>query len=59
MIPITRIVAIAMAAVLCFAVLLPLALSRHNAALAIFIVAVFAAYAVANVMLWLRLNRRA
>ena len=41
-----------MAGVVCFALLVPLALARHNAALATFLIAIFAAYAVANVVLW-------
>lgn len=48
-----------MAAVLCFGLFLPLALARHNAWLAVFLVVIFAAYAAANVLLWMRLKRRA
>jgi len=59
MVPVTRLLTIAMAAVLCFALLLPLALARHNAALAVLVVGLFAAYACVNVLLWRRLNRRA
>jgi hypothetical protein len=59
MVPITRVLTIAMAAVLCFALLLPLALARHNTAFAVLVVALFAAYAAVNVLLWRRLNRRA
>lgn len=59
MIPVTRILTIAMAGVLCFALLLPLAIARHNAALAALVVAIFVAYAGVNVLLWLRLKRRA
>jgi hypothetical protein len=46
-----------MAAVLCFAVLVPLALARHNAALAIFVSAVFFAYLIGNFVLWQRMRR--
>lgn len=59
MVPLTRILTIAMAAVVCFALLLPLALARHNAMLAVFVVAVFVAYLVVNVLLWQRTSRRA
>jgi hypothetical protein len=59
MVPLTRILTIAMAAVVCFALLLPLALARHNATLAVFVVAVFVAYLVVNVLLWQRTSRRA
>ena len=56
--PFSRIIALLMAAVLCFALLVPMSLARHNAALAVFIVAVFLAYVVANVALWQRTRRR-
>lgn len=59
MLPLTRIVTLAMAAVICFALLLPAALARHNAALAASIVAIFGAYASVNILLWRRLKRRA
>jgi hypothetical protein len=59
MVPVTRVLTIAMAAVLCFALLLPLALARHNIVFAVLVVALFAAYAAVNVLLWRRLNRRA
>jgi len=57
--PLSRIVALLMAAVLCFVLLLPLALARHATALAIFVVVVFVAYLAANVVLWLRIRPRA
>jgi hypothetical protein len=56
--PFSRIIALLMAGVLCFALLVPLALARHNAALAIFVVVVFFAYLVGNVVLWQRMRRR-
>lgn len=59
MVPLSRIVTLAMAAVICFALLLPAALARHNLALAAFIVIIFAAYASVNVVLWRRLKHRA
>jgi hypothetical protein len=57
-VPFSRIVALLMAAVLCFGLLVPMSLARHNSALAVFIVAVFCAYLVGNVMLWQRMRRR-
>ena len=59
MVPVTRLLTIAMAAVLCFALLLPLAIARHNTALAVGVVVLFALYGAVNVLLWRRLNRRA
>jgi hypothetical protein len=50
----TRIFAVAMAAVLCFALLVPLALQRHNPALAVGVSAIFVLYAAANAYLWRR-----
>jgi amino acid transporter len=50
--PFSRIIALVMAAVLCFMLLVPMALARHNVTLALFVSAVFLAYLVANVVLW-------
>ena len=58
LVPITRVFTILMAGVLCFVLLVPLAVQRHNAPLAIGIGVVFIAYAVANVLLWQRMRRR-
>jgi hypothetical protein len=57
--PITRIVALLMAGVLCFGLLVPLALARHNQVLAIVIAVVYLAYLAANALLWQRMRRRA
>jgi ABC-type sugar transport system substrate-binding protein len=57
-VPFTRIIAMAMAGVLCFALLVPMAVSRHNTALAIFVSVVFFVYLGANVVLWQRMRRR-
>jgi amino acid transporter len=54
----TRVVALAMATVLCFAFLVPLALHRGNTTLAIAISAMFLVYLAANVVLMLRYRRR-
>jgi len=56
--PFSRIIAVLMAGVLCFALLVPMALARHNAGLAIFIAFVFLAYLVGNITLWQRMRRR-
>lgn len=56
--PFSRIIAVLMAAVLCFAFLVPLSLAHHYAALAVFIVVVFCAYLAANVWLWQRMRQR-
>jgi hypothetical protein len=56
--PITRVVALLMAGVLCFGILVPLALASHNLGLAIFIAFVYAMYLAANVVLWQRMRRR-
>lgn len=55
--PLSRIIALLMAGVLCFALLVPMSLARHNAALAVFVVAVFFAYAAGNIVLWQRMRR--
>ncbi len=58
MIPFTRIITIAMFAVLCFALIVPMALRNRNLPLAIGISAAFALYLVANVVLWQRMKPR-
>jgi hypothetical protein len=57
--PFTRLIALIMAAVLCFGILVPMSLERRNPALAILIGVVFAGYLVANVVLWQRMRPRA
>jgi hypothetical protein len=56
--PASRILAIAMAAVLCFVLLVPMSLAHHNVALAVFVAVVFFAYLIANVVLWQRMRPR-
>jgi hypothetical protein len=58
-VPITRLFTIAMAAVVCFALIVPLALQRHNTALAVGISALFIVYLAVNVVLWQRTKPRA
>ena len=56
-VPFSRLIAVAMAAVLCFALLVPMSLARHNVALATFVAVVFFAYLIANIVLWQRMRR--
>lgn len=58
-VPFSRIMTIAMAAVICFALLIPIAINRHHVVLAYFIGAFFVAYLAANITLWLRMRPRA
>jgi hypothetical protein len=46
-----------MAGVVCFGLIVPMALQRHNAGLAVGVGIVFAVYLIANVVLWQRLRR--
>jgi hypothetical protein len=57
--PLSRIVALIMAGVLCFGILVPLSLARHNLGLAIFVASVFVAYLIGNAILWQRMRPRA
>ncbi len=59
MIPFTRILTVVMFAVLCFVLIVPLALQRHNMLIAIGITVVFVLYLVVNVVLWQRMRPRA
>lgn len=56
-VPFSRIIAVAMAAVLCFVLLVPMSLARHNVALAVFVAVVFFAYLIGNIVLWQRMRR--
>jgi hypothetical protein len=57
--PVSRIIALIMAGILCFGILVPLSLARHSLALAIVISVVYVAYLIANVILWQRMRPRA
>ncbi len=59
MFPFMRIVTMVMMGAVAFALLLPLAIERHNTLLATAVVAIFVLYLGANVLIWLRLRRRA
>lgn len=58
MIPFTRIFTVAMFAAICFVLIVPMALQRHNTMLAIGVSVAFLAYLVANVVLWRRFKAR-
>jgi amino acid transporter len=55
----SRLVVVVMAGVMCFTLLVPMALRNHQTLLAIGIGVFFCAYAITNVILWRRMNRRA
>lgn len=55
--PFSRIIALLMAAVLCFALLVPMSLASHRVWVAYVVIVVYFAYLVANVMLWQRTRR--
>ena len=59
MIPFTRIFTVLMFGAICFMLIVPMALQRHNVALAVGFSAIFAIYLVANVILWRRIKPRA
>ena len=58
-VPVSRVIAIVMAGVLCFGILVPLSLARHKVGLAVFTAVVFIAYLAANVIRWQRMRPRA
>ncbi|MBV8725472.1 MAG: hypothetical protein JO078_03680 [Candidatus Eremiobacteraeota bacterium] len=55
-VPLSRLFTLAMAAVLCFALLVPMSLRVHKPALAIAVAIVFIAYLIANVATWQRMR---
>lgn len=59
MIPFTRILTIVMFGVLCFALIVPLALQRHNMVIAVGISVAFVLYLIVNIVLWRRMRPRA
>lgn len=54
---VSRLIVVLMAGVMCFTLLVPMALRNHQPWLAIGIGTIFAVYAVANVVLWRRMPR--
>lgn len=56
---ISRFMTVFMAGVVCFGLIVPLALMRHDVVLARALIAAYAIYLVVNVLLWLWQRRRA
>ena len=52
----SRVISVAMAGVVCFGVILPLALRRHDTVLGVGVVVVFAIYLIFNAVLWVRMK---
>lgn len=52
----SRVISVAMAGVVCFGVILPLALRRHDDLLGVGVVSLFAVYLIFNTVLWLRMK---
>lgn len=59
MVPFTRIVTVVMFAAICFVLIVPMALQRHNTPLALGVGSIFVLYLIANVVLWRRMKPRA
>jgi hypothetical protein len=57
-IPFTRIITVLMFGVICFVLIVPLALARHNLFIAVGIAIVFVLYLIANIVLWRRMKPR-
>jgi hypothetical protein len=58
MIGFQRIVALIMAAVLVFALLVPMALARHDVLLAAIVIVLFSLYLIVNAWIFVRMRRR-
>ncbi len=58
MIAFGRIMTVVMFAGICFLLIVPLALRRHDTAIAVGVSGLFAAYLVANIVLWRRMKPR-
>ncbi|HTV92203.1 MAG TPA: hypothetical protein VMG98_05765 [Verrucomicrobiae bacterium] len=58
MIPFTRIMTIVMFAALCFLLILPLAIARHQLVIAVGICVLFVFYLAAQYLLWRRMKPR-
>lgn len=56
MIPFTRIITVAMFGVLCFLLIVPMAVQHHNLFLAVGISVVFVLYLIVNIVLWRRMK---
>jgi hypothetical protein len=58
MIALTRIMTVVIFAAIAFVLIVPLAIRRHQTAIAVGISVLFVFYLAANVVLWRRMNRR-
>jgi protein-S-isoprenylcysteine O-methyltransferase Ste14 len=58
-VPLSRIFTVVMAGVVCFGLIVPLAIMRHDFALERLIVGIYVVYLIANVAVWLWQRRRA
>jgi amino acid transporter len=56
MIPFTRIMTVVMFGAICFILIVPMALQRHNTVLATGVSVAFVAYLILNIFLWRRLQ---
>jgi hypothetical protein len=57
-VPFSRILTVLMFGAICFVLIVPLALQRHEPAIAIGVAVIFAFYLVANIVLWRRMKSR-
>lgn len=58
-VPISRFFTVLMAGVVCFGLIVPLAIVRHDTTLARVIIALYVAYVAFNVLLWIWQRKRA
>ena len=58
-VPISRFFTVLMAGVVCFGLIVPLAIVRHDMTLARVIIALYVAYVAFNVLLWIWQRKRA
>lgn len=58
-VPISRFFTVLMAGVVCFGLIVPLALVRHDTMLARVVIALFVVYVAFNVLIWLWQRKRA
>jgi len=58
MVPFTRIITVLMFGALCFVLIVPLALQRHEPWIAYAVGTLYCAYLVANIVLWRRMKSR-
>lgn len=56
MVPFSRILTVVMFGAICFVLIVPLAMQRHQPAIAAGIIVVYALYLVANIVLWRRMK---